>query len=178
MSELLEKWRQKGMYKRQFLIYGLAVLLGSMLLSGCNIGGTTSSAVEDEEPTVEANVKQLLKTNECEGCDLSDANLIGADLRLAKLKDADLSGANLNRADLRRADLYAADLSNANLQSANMQNADLKHAIMRDADLRDADLTDATMSAGSKGHFDVDLTGATWTDGSTCGTKSCDGKAY
>ena len=165
------------MYKRQFFIYGLAVLLGSMLLSGCNIGSTTSSAVE-EEPTVEANVKQLLKTNECEGCDLSDANLIGADLRLAKLKDADLLGAYGYRGDLRRADLYAADLSNANLQSANMQNADLKHAIMRDADLRDADLTDATLTAGRIDHFDVDFTGATWTDGSTCESMNCDGKAY
>ena len=39
------------MYKRHFLIFGLTVLLGSLLLSGCNNGDTTSSSDGDEEET-------------------------------------------------------------------------------------------------------------------------------
>jgi hypothetical protein len=50
-------------------------------------------------------LKRLLETKECQGCDLSKANLksthlIGADLRNANLKGANLEGANLEGADL------------------------------------------------------------------------------
>jgi hypothetical protein len=42
------------------------------------------------------------------GADLSDANLIGVNLRGADLEDANLYGANLNDADLENADLRCA----------------------------------------------------------------------
>ena len=159
------------MSRRQIVIYGLTVLLGGLLLSGCNNGDTSSSSVSD-------NITQLLTTNECEGCDLTGADLSNANLRSAKLKDAILRNANLSWANLYRADLYFANLRYADLQNANLQDADLKHAEMQYANLTDADLTGADMHAGKSDHFDTDLKHATWTDGTTCVSMSCDGKAY
>ena len=66
----------------------------------------------------------------------------------------------------------------ADLQNANLQDADLKHAEMQYANLTDADLTGADMHAGESDHFDTDLKHATWTDGTTCVSMNCDGKAY
>ena len=158
------------MHKHQLLAYGVAMLLGSLLLVGCN-SSTTTSSVSD-------NITQLLTTNECEGCDLSGADLSNTNLRSAKLFGANLRNANLSWANLYRADLYFANLRYADLQNANLQDADLKHAEMQYANLRDADLTGADMHAGKSDHFDTDLKHATWTDGSTCESMSCDGKAY
>ena len=167
------------MYKRHFMVYGLTILLGSLLLFGCNNGDTTSSSDEDAtQSQLEINVAQLLSTNECEGCDLAGADLSRSNLRSAKLMDANLNEANLAHSNLFRADLYAADLRHANLQNANMQDADLKHALMQYANLKDADLTGADMTGGTTSHFNTRLRFATWTDGSTCETQSCDGKAY
>ena len=160
------------MYRCQLLVCGMTVILGSFLLVGCNSRTTSSSS------SVSDNVTQLLTTNECEGCDLSGADLSNANLRSAKLSYANLRKAKLAWANLYRADLYFANLRHADLQNANLQDADLKHAEMQYANLTDADLTGADMQAGETGHFDTDLKHATWTDGSTCETMSCDGKAY
>ena len=59
------------------------------------------------------DLKHLMATNRCFGCDLSEAelreaNLNGADLREANLFGADLSGADLSGAELRGADLIEA----------------------------------------------------------------------
>jgi uncharacterized protein YjbI with pentapeptide repeats len=51
---------------------------------------------------------------------LSDADLLGANLRNANLSGADLSNADLRGANLRNADLSNADLRNANLRGANL----------------------------------------------------------
>ena len=160
------------MHRYQHLVYGMTVVLGSLLLVGCN-SGTTSSSV-----SISDNITQLLTTNECEGCDLSGADLSNANLRSAKLKYANLRKAKLAWANLYRADLYFSNLRHADLQNANLQDADLKHAEMQYANLTDADLTGADMHAGESDHFDTDLKHATWTDGTTCVSMSCDGKAY
>ena len=73
-------------------------------------------------------IKQLLTTKQCPGCELINANLAGADL-----SQADLSGANLLGANLR-----GANLANANLTNANLGSADLIGADLTDADLSGA----------------------------------------
>jgi hypothetical protein len=60
-----------------------------------------------------------------EKADLSEANLVradltGANLARADLSEANLTGANLTGANLRRADLARADLSEANLRGADI----------------------------------------------------------
>ena len=69
------------------------------------------------------DLEKLKKTNGCEKCDLSRANLKGADLvgtylAGADLRNADLRGANLDGADLRHADLRGAYLGGVNLKEA------------------------------------------------------------
>ena len=71
----------------------------------------------------EISLKKLKALNGCEGCDLS-----GADLRGANFTDADLKGANLHGANLSRANLSGANLSNADLFGANLSRADLTGA--------------------------------------------------
>jgi uncharacterized protein YjbI with pentapeptide repeats len=73
--------------------------------------------------------------------DLSETNLIGADLRRANLRRADLTGA----------DLIGADLSRANLREADLTYADLSRANLREAKLFDANLCEANLSRASLG---------------------------
>lgn len=95
--------------------------------------------------SVAANVRRLLETNECVGC-----NLIGAKLKDANLQAANLENANLQNADLERANLQGTNLAGANLQGAdlgkaNITGATLERANLFDADLEKANLTDANI---------------------------------
>ena len=48
-----------------------------------------------------ADLQKLMDTNECVKCDLSGANLSGANLAYADLNGANLAGADLNYADMK-----------------------------------------------------------------------------
>ena len=74
---------------------------------------------------------QLLNTNACVNCDLSNAWLEEAKLRKADFSGSNLYRANLEYADLRGANFTGADLSNARLRGANLTNAILDDAILR-----------------------------------------------
>jgi uncharacterized protein YjbI with pentapeptide repeats len=103
-----------------------------------------------------AQVKQLLETNACMGCDLSNANLtqahlIGADLRNADLRGANLTEANLEGADMTGANLKGANLTesfltNASLNEANLASADLTRAKVYYADVAGANVQDLTLT--------------------------------
>jgi uncharacterized protein YjbI with pentapeptide repeats len=82
------------------------------------------------------DLQRLQRSNACEGCDLSGAELAGW-----RLASVDLIGADLNGADLRAAVLVNVDLSNANLRDT-----DLSGALVQQTSLRGADLTGASMS--------------------------------
>lgn len=97
-----------------------------------------------------SNVRQLLITHECAGCDLRGvdlrgAHLIGADLRSADLTEADLTGANLEGADLTKANLTDANLTGAFLTHASLAMADLDNANFSQAQLYYVDVTGASM---------------------------------
>ena len=67
---------------------------------------------------VDKNIKKLIKTSTCKGCnlqgaDLSGVNLEGAYLVLANLSDANLAGANLTNANLTGANLAEVILTGA-----------------------------------------------------------------
>jgi len=104
-------------------------------------------AVRAENP---AHVEQLLTTNSCYACDLSDADLtqahlIGADLRLADLTGANLTGTNLEGADISGADLSAANLTNTFLTNASFENADLTDVDLTEAKLYFVNVAGATL---------------------------------
>ena len=120
-------------------------LLSVLLVSGAAMA---EAPVDDDVRAI--NVRQLLITNGCAGCDLmgvdlSGAHLIGADLRGAELAGADLSWANLEGADLTKANLTGANLTGAFLTSATLALADLDNANFSQAQLYYVDVTGASM---------------------------------
>jgi uncharacterized protein YjbI with pentapeptide repeats len=114
-----------------------------------------------------SDLTQLLNTNQCTQCDLSNsglvqANLVGANLQGANLVGANLSQANLTGADLRGANLtgaslHGANLTGANLTGANLVSTDLRNAYLANTKLTNVDL-DTALVEGIKG---VDQTAAT-----------------
>ncbi len=97
------------------------------------------------------HISQLLRTRECQDCDLTNAGLVMADLRDANLVGADLTRANLSRANLQGANLTNANLSGASFHGANLTGANLTGAILDYTDLRNAYVVDADFE-------DTDLT--------------------
>lgn len=108
------------------LINSCLVVLGLTAIASIS---WTDSALADPN-----QVRQVLQTRDCQGCDLSRtklsfsnlrnanlryANLFSADLKLADLRDANLVGAILDKADLRGADLTGADLTSAYMSETN-----------------------------------------------------------
>ncbi|WP_373480090.1 pentapeptide repeat-containing protein [Geminocystis sp.] len=85
-----------------------------------------------------SHLSQLLKTKQCENCDLSDAGLVMSNLQGANLRGANLVGANLSRANLTGADLRNANLSGASFYGANLSGANLSGAIVNNSDFRNA----------------------------------------
>lgn len=92
------------------------------------------------ERTVENNIRKLILTNACMGCDLAEADLVAAYLIGADLRQANLQGANLSTSNLEGADLTGADLTGANLTSAYLTNA-----ILSEADLDGVNFTNARL---------------------------------
>ena len=96
-------------------------------------------------PKGDAALIQLLQTQACRGCILSDADLVHAQLRDADLQEARLQRANLSKARLDGANLRNADLSFTSLQGASLRGADLRGSRLVGTDLRDVDLTGARL---------------------------------
>ncbi len=92
------------------------------------------------------HVTRLLKTKECNSCDLSGADLIGAVLTGAKLQGANLNAANLTGADLSNADLTKASLAGSNLVGANLQRATLKETSLVYANLALSQLNNSLLN--------------------------------
>jgi uncharacterized protein YjbI with pentapeptide repeats len=102
-----------------------------------------------------ANFKRsdLSKSN-LKGIDLSKAhlnstNLRNVDLRGALLHHATLAWASLSEANLQGADLSGASFDAANLCGANLQGADLSGAYLRGAELSEANLNGAYFSSST-----------------------------
>jgi len=120
-----------------------------------------NSASAQQSETVASNIRHLVSTRECEGCDLHGANLEGKDLSGVNLEAADLSGANLEATNLR-----GANLSRAILLKARIINTKLSGANLRMADLSDLDIDQAFESLEIIG---TQLEGARFADGVVCG---------
>jgi tetratricopeptide (TPR) repeat protein len=91
------------------------------------------------------DLRQLMTTKQCEGCNLTNSGLVRADLTGANLRNANLSRANLSRADLTGADLSGANLAGTSLNGTNLAGANLTGANLAGADLRDAYLMNANL---------------------------------
>jgi len=124
--------------------FGMTVGTLATILVGSLAGpllGTAAAKAEDL-----AHISQLLSTRDCEGCNLSNAGLVRANLSGAQLAGADLRNANLSRADLSGADLRGANLSGASLYGANLRGARLEGTNLTGTDLRAAYLVDSDLT--------------------------------
>jgi uncharacterized protein YjbI with pentapeptide repeats len=101
--------------------------------------------VVNTAPAKTADVKHLLATNECNGCDLSNANLENANLAEASLEGANLTQANLKNANLQQAKLNSAYMLRANLEGANLTQAELEGANLTLAALNKSILSNANL---------------------------------
>ena len=93
-----------------------------------------------------ADLKTLLATNKCVGCDLSGADLSRKQLVNADLQAANLVGANLTGANLTGAKLGGANLTGANLTSTNLTQAVLQAASLIDVNFAATNLTQTDFS--------------------------------
>ena len=87
------------------------------------------------------NYQEYIDRSGIYGCELSSANLSGLDLSQTNLILADLRFADLSYAKFIEADLRGADLRMADLTGANFARADLRLADMRRADINGVDFT-------------------------------------
>ena len=68
-------------------------------------------------------VKQLLATGKCQGCDLQRVQLVNVNLKGADLRDADLSNSFLYRTNLQGAALKGTNFTGANLGGTDLRGA-------------------------------------------------------
>lgn len=116
----------------------LTIISISVCLSLIFPGNTKAEDLQD--------LNQLLQSNQCENCNLSDAGLVMMDLKGANLRGANLVGANLSRANLTGADLSGANLSNASFYGANLSGANLSNAMVNNTDFRDSYVEGVTLN--------------------------------
>lgn len=122
-------------------VLGSITVLGSVTVLGSLATLPAQAASPDD-------LRRLLTSKACAGCELGDAGLVFANLEQAELGQANLSRANLSRATLSGANLRGANLAGAVLYGANLYNADLTGADLRGADLRGAYLGGAKFGGG------------------------------
>lgn len=106
----------------------------------------------------EADLKRLIETNECPGCDLREADLRRLNLARANLEGANLKGANLFYTILDGANLSGADLRATNLsyvsaltlvsETVNNSTGELVERLEIPAKFVGADLTGALLNYG------------------------------
>jgi len=134
-------------------------------LRGANLKGARFDKVKQtgkntKQGCTVANLALGLQPTDCQGANLSYANLTGA-----LLFGANLTGTNLTGTNLTGALLFGANLTNARLIGANLTNASLYLANLANANLTYADLTNANLT-------NAWLIGANLTGAAGCSTVS------
>ena len=93
-----------------------------------------------------ADLKVLMTTNKCVGCDLAGVDLSRKQLANADLQAANLVGANLTGTNLTGAKLGGANLTGANLTTTNLTDAVLQAASLIDVNFASTNLTRTDLS--------------------------------
>jgi hypothetical protein len=124
--------------------------------------GAASLFIDDATAQV-VNGCVIQPHTDCQGANLSDADLRDADLTHGHLADAIFTEADLIAAHLRYATLTDAIFFGADLRSADVRGVLASHATFTNADLTDADLRGADLT-------DADFDGANLTGTRFCNT--------
>ena len=138
-------WRRKNRYVNPDLS---EADLKNINLSGCNFGGYVDAGQRHADisfvPEIEYEICNLSKAD-LRGADLKHANLSGANLRGADLSDADLEGANLHVFQYALYGCESCCLAGARLRKTNLSSVNLSGADLRGADLDGANLSGAVL---------------------------------
>jgi uncharacterized protein YjbI with pentapeptide repeats len=125
----------------------MKTLINSFLVISGLIGAIASFSWTESASADPNQIRQVLQTRECQGCDLSREKLSFANLRGANLRNANLFSADLKLADLREANLIGAILDKADLRGADLTGADLTGAYMSETNLCGAIMPDGQKSS-------------------------------
>jgi uncharacterized protein YjbI with pentapeptide repeats len=123
-------------------------------LNGANLSRANfRGAVMTRITTTRSGVLDRPFTN-MSGADLSNADLMGADmvgtnLSSAEMVNVNLVGGNLSRVDLRNANLSGSNLTGVNLKKAKLKGATLNGVNLTGANLQLADLRDVDLSGAN-----------------------------
>jgi len=139
-------------------LYELGLVNGNAPLILMNTSDLTEADLVGAELFAANLSGARLATADLEEARLTSAILNGAQLSSANLRRALLVDTRLNQADLRLADLTGIDASNASMFAADMRGAVLTDANLTGANLRSVDLRGADLSGANLSG--VDLTGA------------------
>ena len=106
----------------QAMVQGITHWLGrcgnnSVALAGVTLWAMIFAHSPAAQAVNEDDLKRLIETNECPGCDLREADL----------RRLDLSGANLEGANLREANFFYSILDGANLSGADLRLSNLAY---------------------------------------------------
>lgn len=126
----------------------------SLLIVPTFFGLFFSEQVSAADP---ADLRKLLDTGVCNGCNLREVNLTGLKLAGAKLRWSDLRGANFTKIDLDRADLTGADLSGATMSESSFRASVLEGANLYGVALYEMRLAGSDLRWSNLSHLDVDL---------------------
>ena len=107
---------------------------------------TINGALKRVSSLLPGTIAQSSSGKNCNGCDFSNVNWQGRDLRGVSYTGVDLSNANLNGANLAGSSLNGVDFSNANLHGVSFRNAHLTGCDFHNANLTGTDFTGATIT--------------------------------
>jgi Pentapeptide repeats (8 copies)/Pentapeptide repeats (9 copies) len=96
-----------------------------------------------------ADLKTLMTTNKCVGCDLSGVDLSSKKLANADLQAANLIGANLTSTNFANANLGGANLTGSNVSNTNFTGAILQAASLVNVNFANTNLTKTDLSYGN-----------------------------
>ncbi len=161
LQQATKSTHQRKFKKRIYfpiLVITVMAMIGTPVLAEAPLDESTftpqrspAQITVSQEADRQSNVHQLILLNECMGCDLAgvtltEAHLIGADLRQADLRGANLTDSNLEGADLAGADLTGANLTSAFLTNTNLANTQLDGVNFSGAHLYSVDVSGASMN--------------------------------
>lgn len=122
-------------------------LINSCLIISGFIGAIAAMSYTELAFADPNQIRQVLQTRSCDGCDLVRAKLSFANLRGASLRNANLFSADLKLVDLREANLIGAILDKADLRGADLTGADLTGAYMSETNFCGAIMPDGQKSS-------------------------------
>ncbi|MGJ3239602.1 MAG: pentapeptide repeat-containing protein [Anaerolineae bacterium] len=123
-------------------------------LKNAQLGNTNLS----DEDLVYANLeKTSFVWATCVKTNFSSANLRGADFYSANLEKAIFSGADLENSNFRGANLTGAVFSHTRLQNADLRSANMSEAFLMNADITGANLEKSTLPDGTRWTSNTDM---------------------